>query len=83
MKKIQIICSDNIAVASHIVRIVQQEDTAVIVENNIEDKNIVNSAFEPEPLMIIRTYKEDFDVKINDFPRNKFFDKPKNNFKKR
>lgn len=83
MKKIQIICSDNIAVASHIVRIVQEQNAVVIVENNIEAKNIVNSAFEPEPLMIIRTYKEDFDVKINDFPRNKFFDKPKNNFKKR
>ena len=83
MKKIQIICSDNIAVASHIVRIVQERKDVVIVENNIEAKNIVNSAFEPQSLMIIRTYKEDFDVKINDFPRNKFFDKPKNNFKKR
>ncbi len=82
MKKI-IICSDNIVVASHIVRILQDRNDVVIIENNIEAKNIVNSVFEPEPLMITRTYREDYDVKLNDFPRNKFFDKPKNNFKKR
>lgn len=54
----------------------------VVVVNNIEAKNIINSAFEPEPLIITRTYSENFEVKLKDIPRNKFFDKPKNNFKK-
>jgi len=50
----------------------------------IEAKNIVNSAFEPEPLKFINHRKEWIEPKIyNDVPRNKFIDKPRHNYKKR
>jgi len=54
-----------------------------VVTNNIEAKNLVNSQFQPEPIPILNYHKELFEPKINDVPRNKFFDKPRNNFNKR
>lgn len=42
-----------------------------------------NPAFKTEPIILHNRHVGDIDVKLNDIPRNKFFDKPKNNFKKR
>lgn len=59
------------------------KDCIVEVVNNIESKNIVNQSFDSEPLIISNFRCEEFfDVKIKDLPRNKYFDKPRNNFKK-
>jgi hypothetical protein len=47
---------------------------------------VANESFEPEPLIIKRLPLPlpslcEMETKIKDFPRNKYFDKPKNNFK--
>ena len=64
-------------------RLAEKFDNEVVVVNNIEAKNIVNSAFEPEPMLIENTFTPPFEIKLNELPRHKFFDKPKHNFKKR
>jgi hypothetical protein len=57
-------------------------DQAVVVVNNLEAKNIVNSQFKPEPIIFEMRTVQLPETKIIDTPKNKFFDKPKNNFKK-
>jgi len=59
------------------------KDVVIEVVNNIEAKNIINSQFEREPIVFHNCKEEYFEPKIKEIPRNKFFDKPKNNFKKR
>jgi hypothetical protein len=48
---------------------------------------VLNESFEPEPIRLpivplpLPSLCE-MEIKIKDFPRNKYFDKPRNNFKK-
>jgi hypothetical protein len=81
MKKVLIV-GLNLEGKTVISRLIENSDKEVLLVNNIEAKNIVNSAFENEPIPILNYHKEYFEPKIKDFPRNKYFDKPKNNFKK-
>lgn len=70
-------------IAVKMAQIASENVKVQIVENNIEAKNIVNSQFKPEPIILNNYHQKYFELKINDIPRNKFFDKPRNNFKKR
>jgi len=62
--------------------IIQKTDNTVLVVNNVEAKNIINSEFEPEPIILTNHLDFQPEIKIKDFPRSKYFDKPKNNYKK-
>lgn len=55
----------------------------VLVANVVEQQEI-NKAFKPEPIPIIN-HRLDFNAKVTNIKNwqpNKYFDKPKNNFKK-
>jgi len=68
---------------SEIARLLK-DHAEILVVNNIEAKNIVNSAFEPEPFILTNHHKEWIEPKLyNDIPRNKFIDKPRHNFRRR
>lgn len=87
MKKIILVGCDSVALgfAMHsISSVVKQQIEVAIIENKKQLEEIRNRAFEPEP-MVLNNYREEWiEPKIyNDIPRNKFFDKPRNNFKKR
>lgn len=69
---------------AEIVFINQDTDNIKEITNNIEAKNVINSAFEREPIQIYNFHKKWTEPKIyNDVPRNKFIDKPRHNFRKR
>lgn len=59
------------------------KDAIIQVVHNLEAKNEINEQFEPEPIVLHNYHKEHFELKIKDFHRNKFIDKPKFNFRKR
>ena len=82
MKKI-LILGTTTTKTTVISRLAENSANEVVVVNNIEAKNIVNSAFEHEPILIKNTFTQHFEPKIKNFEGNKFFDKPKRNFKKR
>ena len=87
MKKIILVGCDSMVLgfAMHsISSVVKQQIEVAIIENKKQLEEIRNRAFEPEPIMISNDRLEWTEPKIyNDIPRNKFFDKPRNNFKKR
>lgn len=69
---------------AEIVFINQDTDNIKEIINNIEAKNVINSAFEREPIPILDFKSEYFEPKVyKETPRNKFIDKPRHNFKKR
>lgn len=87
MKKARIIAVGmslhSTTIATRLIEMASENVKVQIVTNNIEAKNIVNSQFQPEPMILNNYHQEWFEPKINGIPRNKFFDKPRNNFKKR
>jgi hypothetical protein len=54
-----------------------------IVTQNMEAENIVKSQFDPEPILFHNMEFEYKPIKTEEPQRNKFFDKPRNNFKRR
>lgn len=64
--------------------VVKQQIEVAIIENKKQLEETKNRSFEPEPMILKNYHQEYIEPKIyNDIPRNKFFDKPKNNFRKR
>ena len=80
MKKVIILAS--IDLGSTVAKAIHDNIDQSVVINNIEAKNIVNEVFKPEPIPILCTHTRHTNTQIIVTPRNKFFDKPKNNFKK-
>lgn len=54
-----------------------------IVTQNMEAQNIVKSQFDSEPILFHKREFEYKPIKTEEPQRNKFFDKPRNNFKRR
>jgi hypothetical protein len=87
MKKIILVGCNPISkgcVMSSISSVVKAQVEVVMIENKKQLEEIKNIAFEPETL-IIRNHRLELQEpkNYNDFPRNKFFYKPRDNFNKR
>jgi malic enzyme len=82
MKKILILaCAEQQNLFDEAIKKMMAEEIVLIL-SNIEPEKVVNPPLEIQPVIIKNTTSKKFQIKINDFSRNKFFDKPKNNFKK-
>ena len=57
-------------------------DGTILVVNNSEAKNLINPVFKPEPMYLTAHTICQHEISLKDFPRNQYFDKPKNNYKK-
>jgi len=86
MGKIILVGCDRVVLASamqSIQEVYKQQIEVVVMENKKKIEEIRNKAFQPEPLILKNFHEEYFETKINEISKNKFLDKPRNNFKKR
>lgn len=74
--------SIGLAFALQSIQQIHKQQIEIVIAEDKKLEEIRNKAFEPEPLQIHNFNKEWFEPKVNDIPRNKYFDKPRNNFKK-
>jgi hypothetical protein len=55
----------------------------VIVDSLKEVEELKNQSFQPDPIPFLNYRKELYQPKIKDYPRNKFIDKPKHNYRRK
>lgn len=86
MKRIILPGPDSVALATvmhSIQRVVKDQIEFILIKNAEQDEEVKNKLSKPEPF-ILENYRYDFFIpKHNDIPRNKFFNRPRNNFRKR
>ena len=84
MKIIGIIGDCNVGIAARIIEMAQARNVAIVVVNS-EKEQFKNLAFEREPFEFISPRLDFTEIKISDEDenRNRFFDKPKRNYKRK